>query len=450
MTNHFKFKYFYFFLCISYFLSLIWVNKSLGFLPRPDMTGSFHPVGQDARAFSMGGAFIAIADNASASDCNPAGLIQLDRSEISVAGSFSHLIEKPALGIIPDDINHQTVSDFNLNYISLVFADWHQNLVLSVNYHKLYSFDREWNFYLLNPDHDISSQNIDYKSKGYLTALGIACAIRVNESISFGLTFNFWQNNDLFNNSWHQKVIQSGKGVHQGDAFIEHNCSLDRFTFKGVNLNIGFLWKQIYNSGFSFGAVLKTKFKGNLDVYHDFSANIKFPDLPEKYNFSYSQTFNEEASLIMPMSYGLGLAYRFSDSFTTSIDIFKTHWEDVVYEDARGVKSTPITGKPTYMSNIQPTIQVRMGAEYFLYETQQFAYPLCFGLFYDPAPAEGRPDDYYGISCGFGIADKQNFSFDFAYQFRFGNNVGTSVLKSWSFSQDIHEHHVYSSIIFYF
>ncbi len=40
--------------------------------------------------------------------------------------------------------------------------------------------------------------------------------------------------------------------------------------------------------------------------------------------------------------------------------------------------------------------------------------------------------------------------FDMAYQYRFGNNVGTSIMKEWDFSQDVEEHTVYSSLIIHF
>ena len=47
-----------------------------------------NPVGSGARAMGMGGAFIAVADDATAASWNPAGLTQLKRPEISFAYSF--------------------------------------------------------------------------------------------------------------------------------------------------------------------------------------------------------------------------------------------------------------------------------------------------------------------------------------------------------------------------
>ena len=47
-----------------------------------------NPVGSGARAVGMGGAFIAVADDATAASWNPAGLTQLKKPEISFAYSY--------------------------------------------------------------------------------------------------------------------------------------------------------------------------------------------------------------------------------------------------------------------------------------------------------------------------------------------------------------------------
>ena len=75
--------------------------------------------------------------------------------------------------------------------------------------------------------------------------------------------------------------------------------------------------------------------------------------------------------------------------------------------------------------------------------------PVRGGVFYDPAPAEGSPDDYYGFSLGSGIAYKK-IVFDMAYQFRFGNDVGAHLYESLGFSEDVQEHTLYASVIYHF
>ncbi|MGA1863612.1 MAG: hypothetical protein ACMUHX_00970 [bacterium] len=51
--------------------------------PDMDMQATPNPVGSGARAMGMGGAFIGVADDATAASWNPAGLLQLRQPEIS-------------------------------------------------------------------------------------------------------------------------------------------------------------------------------------------------------------------------------------------------------------------------------------------------------------------------------------------------------------------------------
>src|SRR5262245_61771240 len=50
------------------------------------LRNSFNPFGAGARGLGMGGAFIAVADDGTASTFNPAGLAQLRSSELAFVG----------------------------------------------------------------------------------------------------------------------------------------------------------------------------------------------------------------------------------------------------------------------------------------------------------------------------------------------------------------------------
>jgi long-subunit fatty acid transport protein len=150
----------------------------------------------------------------------------------------------------------------------------------------------------------------------------------------------------------------------------------------------------------------------------------------------------------MPMSYGIGFAYRFSDQLTVSFDIYRTEWDDFILTDGDGNKSSPISGKSKGDSNIDPTTQIRLGTEYLFY-ANRLVIPARAGVFYDPAPAEDSPDDIFGFSLGSGIA-MGKVVFDLAYQYRFGNDIGSSIMESLDFSMDLSEHTVYGSLIYHF
>jgi len=66
---------------------------------------------------------------------------------------------------------------------------------------------------------------------------------------------------------------------------------------------------------------------------------------------------------------------------------------------------------------------------------------------YVPAPTEGNPDDIWEFSLGSGYG---RYVFDMAYQYRFGNDVGGSIMEEFSFPQDLGKHTVYASLIVHF
>ena len=416
-------------------------------IQRVEIPSSLNPVGSGARALGMGGAFIAVADDATAASWNPGGLIQLEKPEISVVGAFFYRSEDNTFGANPEASGGQSISEDRINYLSAAypFTLLNRNMIVSVNYQNLYDFTREWNFPLAQQTERLSvSQNLDYQQEGSLSAIGIAYCLQITPNISFGFTLNFWEDG-LYDNQWEQSTYQHGSGTYVGNPLTFESTSYDKYSFSGFNVNLGLMWHV--NSKLTLGAVIKTPFEADLKHESTFTSSLNFPENPEA-NSTISVSSTEDEKLNMPMSYGIGLAYRFSDQFTVSADIYRTEWDDFVLTDANGNETSPITGQPISESDIDPTHQVRMGAEYLLIKPK-YVIPLRAGVFYDPAPAEGSPDDYFGFSLGSGIAYGR-FIFDIAYQYRFGNNVGTSILQNLNFSQDMEEHTVYTSVIVHF
>jgi long-subunit fatty acid transport protein len=416
-------------------------------LERVEIPSSFNPVGSGARALGMGGAFIAVADDATSASWNPGGLIQLEKPEISAVDAFFHRTEDNNVGTNPEASGRQSVSETRMNYFSAAypFSLFSHNMIVSLNYQNLFDFSREWRFPFIQQSERLSvSQDIDYRQKGSLFAIGLAYCLQITPNISSGLTLNFWEDG-IYDNQWEQKSYSHGTGNYVAFPFNIESDSYDRYSFSGFNINLGLLWN--INSKLTLGAVLKTPFKADLTHELTYDSSMTFPDVPAA-NSTLSFSATEDENLDMPMSYGIGLAYRFSDQFTASLDIYRTEWDDFILKDADGIETSPITGRPINESNIVATHQVRTGAEYLIIKSN-YVIPLRAGLFYDPAPASGSPDNYFGFSLGSGIAYGR-FIFDIAYQYRFGNNVGTSILKNLNFSQDVKEHTVYSSLIIHF
>lgn len=413
-------------------------NSNINFAFSPN------PVGSGARALGFG-AFIAVADDATAASWNPGGLVQLKTAEISIVGNYS--CQNTAY-TISETNDPQSKSLIDLNYLSFAFPFtlWDRNMVVSINYQQLYDFTQEVSYQYktagLNPanltpiDGFYYDTQGSYHQSGCLSAVGIAYGFEIiPRQLSVGITVNIW-NDDLSENSWEQNQAGSSVGSYFGFIIDEYDYTTRHsFVFKGLNYNLGLLWRN-RNRKFSLGAVYKSPFTA--DLKHEFNAQ----------DSSYgSTTLTKEEKLEMPMSYGIGAAYRFSDRFTISADAYRTHWEKFLLKQEGGTKTSAVTAKSEEQSDVDPTCQVRLGAEYLLInKNKHYVIPLRMGLFYDPAPADNNPDDYYGISLGTGFA-KGKFIFDIAAQYRFGRDVGSAIFPYNSFSQDVDEFKVYSSII---
>jgi long-subunit fatty acid transport protein len=148
------------------------------------------------------------------------------------------------------------------------------------------------------------------------------------------------------------------------------------------------------------------------------------------------------------MSYGLGIALRPSDRLTFDLDVYRTEWGDYVLHDADGYELNPITGKLRKDSAVSATTQVRIGGEYLIIG-ESTVVPIRAGVFYDPEPADGSPDDFYGFSIGSGIAYK-SVVYDVAYQYRFGRDVRTATVGNADSSQNVKQHTIYMSVIYHF
>jgi long-subunit fatty acid transport protein/photosystem II stability/assembly factor-like uncharacterized protein len=412
------------------------------------VASSPNPVGSGARAVGMGGAFIAIADDATAASWNPAGLIQLERPEVSIVGAYGYRKETFSSGLHPEIANTGDVDDVGINYFSasVPFRLFQRNMVSSINYQRLYDFKRSFHY---NYDYSLEGPDLmgdnQYGQDGFIGALGLATAVQITPALSIGMTLNLWTHRLFWENGWDESYTQHDVGTTGGVPTIIDTVITDKYSrFRGVNANIGLLWN--INEHFTLGAVMKTPF--NADLFHEFTyRQTQTVATTPPTVMPFSLDFSENIKLHMPWSYGLGLAFRVFDALSFALDLYRTDWGDYILTDSQGNKFSPIDGRPQNLSNVSATNQVRLGGEY-LFIGEKYVVPVRGGIFYDPEPSEGSTKDFFGLAAGTGIVfDK--FCVDIAYEFRWGNNVDTGNLIATS-GADVHQHRLLSSVIVYF
>lgn len=385
-----------------------------------------NPVGSGARALGMGGAFIAIADDATAASWNPGGLIQLEKPEVSVVGSVQMNRETFDSKDIPDLAGTNFLNRGDLNYASVVypFSIKKKNFVVSLNYQYMYDLNSSLNFGIMQ---DISffhlREKATFRQKGGLSTISPALAVEILPNLSIGATFNIWPGGQ----GWESRYHAYGIGGIFSVPIRTKITQKDRYSWStAFNGHLGILWD--INQYVTVGAVYKFPFQVSVSHLREFRTSLTYPTQPA-FSSSSGHEQKNRVALHMPPSYGAGVAVRFTDKFTVDVDFYRTEWRQAYFRDHKGNKTSFVNGLPMGKgkgkANIDPTHQVRVGAEY-LFVFEKTVIPLRAGWFYDPAPSSNIEDKYYGVSIGSGIS-LGPLVLDAAYQYRFGNRVGKDV-----------------------
>lgn len=437
-----------------------------------EVSSSLNPVGSGARAAGMGGAFIGVADDATAASWNPGGLTQLERPEISAVYSSYLRKQKYSLndsngGEFLDLEGDNEMDADGLNYASAAypFVLFNRNMIVSINYQRMFEMNKDVEFMAVRDIGfgDVANEGVNFVQNGFLYTVSPAFAVQVTPAFSLGATLNLWDD-IVGDNAW-DNSYRSHVTIDSGSTHIENQLvQKDETSFEGTNAHLGFLWS--INGAFMLGGVYKTPFTADVErirsIYQKTTTDISMPSFPPfHFESVYDDKKKEQFEYKMPASYGLGLSYRHSDNLTVALDVYRTEWSRFVIRDEDENEINPLTGAcisrgregstkcgETDKTRLKDTTQVRLGIEY-LFIRQKDVIPLRFGVFYDPEPQTGHLDHYYGISVGSGYA-RERFAVDFAYQYRRGRDLTGDTPTIKGSNADIDQHLFMISSIFYF
>lgn len=418
-------------------------------LPPPGINPIPLPVGSGARALGQGGAFIAVADDATAASWNPGGLTQLERPEFSIVGSFL-TTQQDFNTNNPNTLygDEPAVSRGDLNYVSIAypFRFFGKNVVAALNYKQVYDFHMKLDYTVITDSqtqHDVEKFN--FESTGGVGALTPAFSLQITPKLSLGTAVNVYTDEFFGDYAWKQTThgVSSGTIGEGEDKRDYSNPYIDTRTFKNfqaVNVTTGLLWNvwEKESKSLTFGAVYNTPYTANVDRIIDY-----YPSpLPQSVR-------RMHIKIDYPMSFGTGFNFRYNDTLSFSTDVTWTDWSEFKQKDSTGIQSRPI-GEASAHRDICDTYSVRYGTEYLLFRKSEVI-PLRGGLFYEQRPSLNNPTDVFGFSAGSGITFKR-FSIDGAYQFRWskdgeGEDLG-KLLQNPHF--DFTEHLFLASLIVYF
>ena len=443
------------------------------------------PVGSGARAAGMGYAFVAIADDATAASWNPAGLVQLERPEISLAYMWNAVYDEFSASGHPEVNSRHNDQNLDVNYLSVVYPlpvlVLGRNVSVALKYQRKYdlsrSFSLDYSTAMASRSGTVTSSvlRLDFEQEGGLSTLTPAVAMELTHRLSVGAAFNFWESSFLNDNGWSQTSVTHGFSLTRGVPFLLSSRVKESYEdFSGFNMTLGGLWN--FAEKWRIGVRYDTAFTGSAD-YRREGATIRMglaaPGSPFALRII-PQQLREKRYVRFPDSLALGLAWQRDDRLTLSFDVTRTDWNDFYVKLGSGARRSLVDFSTLdnrwRRPRFQPTYTVRLGAEYVFIpreprEEMNRLWTLRGGLFLDEEPATGRTtrfsvpadrgsgkaDQFYGFSLGAGLLLNNRVNLDAAYVLRYGSGVNKDFIRGVrGFEEDVVQHQVMLSTVIYF
>jgi hypothetical protein len=389
---------------------------------RIDLTGRQSlTLGSGARAYGMGGAFLARADDATAASWNPAGLSYLRLPEVSLVGNYSSF--RTETGVDPAEIQNDQFNGGGFDFAALTWPIGIRAVrgAVQLSYQRAIPFDgrRTIDFGL--------ERTATGNSNGGFDVLAFGTGLRLSRRIRAGFTVNRWLNGyDADLTRYSPNTARPARDLHLG------------FHPRGWNANLGLIWSPI--DDLNIAGVFKTPFTADVSLDKSradtWARATREGQATEVTHNAYS---SDAVQLDFPSSFGFGVSWRPRDTLTVSTDYTQTAWSDAMITGYFDLPATPptfgSTGPPPtppvfYDPLPYPTLkasqgkgeQFRVGVEYVLI-AGRLKIPLRAGWFSDlqitPNPAGDTPH-FYGVTAGTGII-LGSLLLDVAYLYEYGH-----------------------------
>ncbi len=283
--------------------------------------------GSGARAFGMGGAFLARADDATAASWNPAGLSYLKAPELSfVYLDSSFKGRKHASGIdparrpgeldLPYELNTSDDRTSGFPDFMAFTGPWEAGETsgaVQISYQRVIPFSSSRTITDTRTFSDTNQQVTDTRtveSSGGFDVFALGTGVRVSRKVRLGLTLNRWFNGYAQTRFRPDRVVPS-----------RHETNFDLSAW---NFHIGAIvspWESL-----NLGVVFKTGFNALAELrrvrYDTFPSDA--PTLRDTTNFNiYGR---DDVRLTLPGAVGVGVSWRPRSNLTISLDYTQTNW----------------------------------------------------------------------------------------------------------------------------
>lgn len=360
--------------------------------------------GVGGRALSMGSAYLAIADDYSATLWNPAGLTQLRRMELFASLSHTQFMNEATF---QGASNSDRTTKTNLNSIGFAFPipTYQGSLVFAVGYNRVRNFDSGFSFSQIVGDAGVQQDYTEIEEGG-LNNWVFSGAMEMTPNLSIGGSLNLWRGKDDYRLNLFDQDIQN--------RFYYKDFSYDQelvTNFTGANFKFGALYKFL--RVFRFAATIATPVTLNAEEnWREMILQREDDDSPYD-DYEETESSSWKYKIRSPFVFSAGGAFTLLPNTVLSADVEYTDWSQTRY------LSEPPVGDEfkqnlNFKQDFEPTMTYRFGGEFTvpLINTQLRA-----GLIRQPSPlklASAKADRNY-ITLGGGILLDKQVKIDFAW-----------------------------------
>ncbi len=342
----------------------------------PDIASSqfadLNLIGAGARARGMGGAFIGVADDATAASWNPAGLVFLEKPEASIVYVYSSMYQTVDDEVEDLELNHGYL---NFGSAAVPLALGQNNFVACVAYQRMLDLYNKGQDVLF--DNSGTSYYYDTHTKGGVDAISPSIGIQLSPQVALGAALN----------------IYTGKTTVDWESWDSGNeIDAPEEKYSGTNFTVGGL---LDFGTFRLGGVFKSPFTLKSERGEEFGTEINF--------FGYEDEFK------MPTMFGVGAMFEPIPNLRLAVD-----YEYRGYANAEEKRKWTSADR-SYLNTdefddagLEDVNQFRFGLEYLLLAGDNVI-PLRAGFKTEPKPFTDDNDDQVvglGLTLGLGFVTK--------------------------------------------
>jgi len=365
--------------------------------------------GVGARAMGMGGAFMGVADDATALYWNPAGLSQIKQMEFFGALSHDKLeTETEYFG----EFDSTFASNTRPNSFGIVFPVpvYRGGLAFALGINRLQSFDARvkvsgFNNLSVEEDEQFGQLSISELSdeSGSIYSWSFGMAVDIAPGVSLGAALNFLSGDYTYSLELDADDTRQLDSVLTGFSYSD----IDSYDYFGVDGKIGLLARLI--DKVRLGITIEIPMDFSVDRYWDWETYAAYDTEPDE-DWVENGAFYYEIS--RPFRFGAGIATYPLPGAIIAADVLYTDWTQTKYSDP---PAEDISNED-FIDDYRDTFQLRVGGEYTI---PAMGLSIRAGYLLDPLPY--TPDsieidsDRHYITAGIGMMLDRVLSLDVAY-----------------------------------